>query len=420
MRTTSLCLLFACACATTPAESRTPDLPPSPDAPRFDVAYEGVVELEAHLANPGDTVPLALRWAQHCEGEVCLVERTTGEGSDASTIKIWSTAEAVWIEGATHRMRPFGAAHHRRLLALVRADTPKLDIEYAHPRLGRAHDVATYPDGSPDVVSLDVHDADVAWRGTLQLREVDTSLALSPPLPPPATVSPSPDVRNLGDGLWDVRVPEYDARSFVVEFESFVVAFEAPWSSRAGEQVVDLIRETFPDKAIRYVLYSHHHPHYTGGLRAFMAAGATVVAPAVHRSFVRSIGELDFSLEPDALFERGPTETAVIAFEGSFTIAEAGVSLEAIDIGERSNHTSAYTMAWLPQTKTLIQGDLGWFTAPDGEIRVGGRSKGLLQAIDEHGLSVERMVQSWPVNSQEPVLDMGAFRAAVERAWRPG
>ena len=417
MRATSLCLALTCACASTPAESPSAQSPAPATTRRFDVAFEGVVDLEAHLANPGDTVPVALRWVQHCSEAVCLVERTTGEAEHASTVRIWSTPEAVWAEGEAHRMDRFAAAHHRRLLELFTppGDVALVEVEYAHPRLGRTLDVARYHDSNPVTVDVEVHDADIAWRGALTARELDGTPQLDPPASPPESVWPAPDIRDLGDGLWDVRIPEFDARSFVVEFESFVVAIEAPWSSDAGAQVVDLVQKTLA-KPIRYVLYSHHHPHYTGGLRAFMAAGATVVAPSVHQSFVRSIAELDFSLEPDALAEAGPTDVAIIPFEGSFTIAEAGASLEAIDIGERSNHTSAYTMVWLPQSKTLIQGDLGWFTAPDGEIRVGGRSKGLLQAIDEHALPVERMVQSWPVRGQAPTLGMDAFRSAVESA----
>lgn len=417
MRATSLWLVFACACATPVVESPTrPEEQPS--VLRLDVGYEGVVDLEAHLANPGDTVPVALRWLQRCVDDVCLVERTTGEGEHASTVRIWSTAEAVWAEGAEHRMNRFGAAHHRRLLQLFapQSDAPSTELEYSHPRLGRSADVATYHEASPRTIDVDVHDADVAWRGTLSALEVASTASLEPPMPPPAAVVPAPDMRKLDDRLWDVRVPEHDARSFVVEFESFVVAIEAPWSSQAGEQVVELVRATLPNKPIRYVLYSHHHPHYTGGLRAFMAAGATAVVPAAHQSFVRSIAGLDFSLRPDALAKAGPSDLAVIPFEGTFTIAEAGVSLDAIDIGEQSNHTSAYTMVWLPESKTLIQGDLGWFTAADGRIRVGGRSKGLLQAIDDRELPVQHMVQSWPVTTQEPTLDMGAFRAAVEGA----
>lgn len=417
MRATSLWLVFVCACASTAAESPTPPTPQqTQSAQRLDVGYEGVVDLEAHLANPGDTVPLALRWVQRCADDVCLVERTTGEGENANTVRIWSSAEAVWTEGAEHRMNPFGAAHHRRLLQLFspQSDVPSTELEYSHPRLGRSVDVATYKD--PATVDVDVHDADIAWRGTLSALEVANTPSLEAPDPPPAAEVPEPDIRKLGERLWDVRVPEHDARSFVVEFDSFVVAIEAPWSSQAGEHVVELVQKALPDKPIRYVLYSHHHPHYTGGLRAFMAAGATAVVPAAHQSFVRSIAGLDFSLRPDALAKAGPSDVALIPFEGSFTIAEGGVSLDAIDIGEQSNHTSAYTMVWLPESKTLIQGDLGWFTAPSGEIHVGGRSKGLLQAIDDRELPVEWMVQSWPVTTQEPMLGMGAFRAAVEAA----
>lgn len=410
----ALGFLAACAASTTTESPDAPDVPASESIVR--TAYRGVVDLEAHLANPGDTVPLPLGWAQTCDASgACLAEQAAGEGAEVQ--RIWSTPEATWVEGEPHRLSPEEALHHRRLLALFADPQGQSEtvVEFTHPRLGTTIDRAVHdaqtPEGVAAVVSIDFHDGSVAWRGSLTLEGTTEVDVLTVPEAPPEKAGLEPSISKIGDGLWDVRLPTLDARSFVVEFESFVVTVEAPWSSAAGEQAVDLIRGKFPEKPIRYALYSHHHPHASGGLRAFMAAGATVVAPTAHSEYLAEVTGRDFSLAPDRLFKMTGKPSS-IAFDDTFTIAEAGQSLQVIDIGEQSRHTTHYMMFWLPESKLLIQGDLGWFVAPDGEVRVGGRSAGLLEAIDTRGLPVETLLQGWPVNSQEPSLPIDKFRAA--------
>ncbi len=424
MRGVSLIALsLLAACSAPSADAPAAEAPAAEASPVRRVEYRGTIDLEAHLARPGDTIPLELTWAQTCSAEACLVERTTGSGDGANTVRIWSTSDAAWVEGSGVRMLADDASNHRRVTELVSpADgAPKTEIPIAHPRLGNVTDTAIYgtlgPDGVPESVTLDVHDSDIAWRGTLELGSVGPAGGLEVPPAPAAAEAVPASITKLADGLWDARVPAKDARSFVVEFDSFLVVIEAPWSSAVGEEIVDLIDGALSKKPIRYVLYSHHHPHYTGGLRAFMASGASVLAPSVHRDFVESIAALDFSRSPDRYAKHGEA-ASVIAFDETFTIAEAGRSIQVIDIGEQSNHTAAYMVVWLPDSKTLIQGDIGWFTDPSGELLVGARSAGLLRAVDERGLDVQTLVQSWPVNGQAPTLEMSRFRAAVSTAGR--
>lgn len=406
MRSAALPLaLMALGCATPHVDPASPTADQPPQATTR-LEYEGTILLEGHFANPGDTMELPLRWVQTCNAEgTCLSEETAGERGEPQ--RVWSTPEATWAEGAEHRLPEEKAAHHRRLLTLLAGEDA--EVRFTHPRLGMTTDRVTYAEGEARV---EFHDASVVWSGTLRSSEAQTVEALDVPPPPPAQPNATPSMVKAGEGIWDVRLPLLDARCFVIEFETFVVTIEAPWSSAAGEQAVDLIAEQFPNKPIRYALYSHHHPHASGGLRALMAAGATVVAPRGHADYVKAVLERDFSQEPDRLHS-AQEPPSVIDFEDAFTIAENGKSVQVIDIGTQSQHTTHYMMFWLPQSKALLQGDLGWFTTPEGEVRVGRRSAGLLEAIDERGLPVETLWQGWPVNTQDPSLPMSTFRAAL-------
>ncbi len=418
-RAASWMLLWGVAC--TPSTVSTPQLstPSEPTSSEsfVSVMYAGEVELEAHLANPGDTVPVQLQWAQTCdERGTCLVEQTTGKGDDASTVRIWSVGDAVWVEGAESRSPAHEAVAHRRLLELF-GHQEDVEIRYVHPRLGVTFDRADFgtpgPSGQPKTVRIEHYGAELAWRGNLELGSVESlPSALQPSDAPPKAESAEPSIQALGDGLWDVKIPEHDARSFVVELDTFVVVIEAPWSREDGQRVVDLVTDTLPDKPIRYVAYSHHHPHYTGGLPAFIAAGATLVVPEPHADFVRSVARFDFETDAPPPSADG---LALETFVGRFAIQDGERKIEIFDIGEQSRHTAAYMVFWLPETRTLIEGDLGWFVDGQGGLMTGERSAGLLQAIDDRGLDVQTLLQTWPVVSQEPSLSMEAFRTAVKK-----
>ena len=73
----------------------------------------------------------------------------------------------------------------------------------------------------------------------------------------------------------------------LIEMRDHVIAVEGPLYEARTAPVVNSIRERYPAKPIRYVIPTHHHLDHSGGIRAFMAAGATVVTPFSARSFYR-------------------------------------------------------------------------------------------------------------------------------------
>jgi glyoxylase-like metal-dependent hydrolase (beta-lactamase superfamily II) len=208
---------------------------------------------------------------------------------------------------------------------------------------------------------------------------------------------------------------EQQGRTYVVEFADHLVAIDAPLSSALGERILATIREHFPTKPIRYVLFGHFHPHYTGGLRAFMTAGARVVAPAGCARFAAEIAKRSFILEPDA-WARAGREAEIDTFEGSRVFEDSTRRLEAIDIGKSSRHTEEYVVFLLTRTHTLVQDDIGWYAAKDGKATFGAGSRGLYDALAARKLEVATMWQSWPVDHPRPSISWSDFERGVKSA----
>jgi len=56
------------------------------------------------------------------------------------------------------------------------------------------------------------------------------------------------------------------------------------------------IKETVPNKPIRYLVLTHHHSDQAGGFREYVAERATIVTTAGNKSFLKKAAALESSL----------------------------------------------------------------------------------------------------------------------------
>ena len=98
-------------------------------------------------------------------------------------------------------------------------------------------------------------------------------------------------VEQLADGVFVIQnVAGQNQNTLAVEFKDYIVAVEAPGSSAGADKVIERIKTAIPGKPIRYVAMTHHHGDHIGGLRSFIAEGATVVTTPGNRASGRGDG----------------------------------------------------------------------------------------------------------------------------------
>jgi hypothetical protein len=336
----------------------------------------------------------------------------------------------TWSDAGSARRFTLDPSTHR-LASITRA--------FAHPRLGDARDEITYASWSehdgvalPDVLSLRELDGENVLRASptqidVHLTHVDLGVDVGHELDDPTTTGaaesgaessllPEPiDVEVLDPGVVSFASKSLDARTIIVEFGDHLVAIDAPLSSVVGEHILAAVHARFPTKPVRYVLFGHYHPHYTGGLRAFMADGAKVVAPEGCAKFAAEIADRPFTLEPDA-WTRKAQKPQIETFHGVHVLEDATRRLEVFDIGAKSQHTDEYLVFYLPKTRTLLQDDIGWSAGKDGKLFFGARSRGLAEALAERKLDVATLWQSWPVQSSRPSITYEELQKGVQAA----
>jgi glyoxylase-like metal-dependent hydrolase (beta-lactamase superfamily II) len=214
---------------------------------------------------------------------------------------------------------------------------------------------------------------------------------------PPGFVEPAPAqaaapevMRKVGDGVYLIERVGQAYRVMFVEFEDYVTVLETPTDANVSRAVMKLVRQTAPGKPIRYVSFSHFHFDHTGGLREYIAEGATVVVPPGNRGFVERVAGSKFTLKPDTL-SANPRPPVIETFEKKRVFTDGKRTVELYSIGPTS-HADDMVVFYFPKEKILFQGDM--FSPLD----VGGIppiieiNRELVRKVDELNLQVETLV----------------------------
>lgn len=431
------------------------------------VTYEGRLDLEAHFSRPGETRPFHSRQRFVTDGRSAVrldwwtrAWDDTAAGDPETYLlaggKVWhrDAPDAGWEQlsgerAELGRFQLFMGAPDFPALAALEAPGPDSSRRRAvsitigigggasvsettephpHPRLGdvtdRVRRIYRHDTGfaTPDSLDSTVYERDQNWNlhaARVEAREnvpLDTLLTAPtvftvPPVDPelPTTL---PEFTEVTSGVWLASMEDLDTRSLVVEFTDYLAVVEFAIGSPNGERLVDGIKARWPNKPIKWALFSHHHPHYVGGVRALVAEGATVVTTPGNEALVRKMCAAPFTLRPDRL-ARAPRPLTIQTFTGRFELKDASNQLVAIDIGARSTHAEEFVIFWLPKGYTLFETEQGWF-GRDGVQRAGRRAANLLKILADENLPAQRIVQSWPMRGTAPQMLRTAFEKLVD------
>jgi glyoxylase-like metal-dependent hydrolase (beta-lactamase superfamily II) len=168
--------------------------------------------------------------------------------------------------------------------------------------------------------------------------------------------------QKLADGVWFIGGGSHN--SLAVEFKDFVTVIEGPLNDARSNAVIAETHKLIPNKPIRYLVNTHHHWDHSGGIRAFVAEGATVITDERNKEYYQNVvlAPQPRTLEPDRLSrfpfaKTGPGTLALQTFADRYSIGDGTRTIELYHV-DGLDHANDVLIAYLPQSKILVNADL--------------------------------------------------------------
>jgi glyoxylase-like metal-dependent hydrolase (beta-lactamase superfamily II) len=87
--------------------------------------------------------------------------------------------------------------------------------------------------------------------------------------------------------------------SMIVEMSDHLIAFDAPVTDWQSNWTIAAAKQKYPNKPIRYIVLTHHHMDHNGGVRGYVAEGATLVVGKGAAEHYRKVLAAPYTRNPD-------------------------------------------------------------------------------------------------------------------------
>jgi len=198
------------------------------------------------------------------------------------------------------------------------------------------------------------------------------------------------DLVEVAKGVYQVKGSTH--HSLAVEMKDHVVLIEAPLFEERSIAVIKAIETKIPNKPIKYVVMTHFHIDHSGGIRAYAAKGATIVAQEENLPFLKTVLSRPKTIRPDSLAKAGKVTPHLEGAKGIKPLSDGERTIELREI--LNPHSAGMLVAYLPNEKLLFVSDLFTPGTPVDPGNTNGinNAAALYAALTDAKLSVDRIV----------------------------
>jgi glyoxylase-like metal-dependent hydrolase (beta-lactamase superfamily II) len=229
--------------------------------------------------------------------------------------------------------------------------------------------------------TLDLMVADVKANPGLEVSVPD---AVKTATPPAIKVTSE----KLGDGIWFIAGGSHN--SMVVEFPDYITVIEAPLGEARSLAVIAEAKKLVPGKPIKYLINTHAHFDHSGGVRTYVAEGATIITESINVPYYQRVWATPRTLAPDNMSKAGKKPTFV-AVKDKYVLSEGSRTIE-IYHEDGSMHNAGMLLVYFPKEKILEEADDFTPDLPDVPAPSGARPPvflaNLLKQVDTLKLDV--------------------------------
>jgi glyoxylase-like metal-dependent hydrolase (beta-lactamase superfamily II) len=171
----------------------------------------------------------------------------------------------------------------------------------------------------------------------------------SAPAPAPVAVT----VEKLANGVYYFKGGTH--HSVVIDQKDHIVVVEGPQNEERSLAVIAKVKETIPNKPIRYLINTHVHFDHSGGLRTYVDEGATIVTHEMNKPYYETAWAAPRTLNPDKMAQSKKTATFE-TFADKKVLTDGSRTIEIHQIAG-GGHNDAFAMVYLPAERILVEGD---------------------------------------------------------------
>src|SRR5688572_11452442 len=163
------------------------------------------------------------------------------------------------------------------------------------------------------------------------------------------------EIVDVAPGVYHLRGGSH--HSMAIEMKDHLIVVEAPLFDERSVAVIAALEKRYPGKPIKHLVLTHFHFDHSGGVRAYVAKGATVVVHEAIVPFTKEMISRPHTSRPDSLSKLATAPAAGIQAVGdlsTLTDGERVVELRAVP----NDHSAGMIIAYLPSEEIVFVSDL--------------------------------------------------------------
>jgi glyoxylase-like metal-dependent hydrolase (beta-lactamase superfamily II) len=175
--------------------------------------------------------------------------------------------------------------------------------------------------------------------------------------------------------------------SLVIEMNDHLIVAGTPLFDERSIGVIEALNVRFPQKPVRYAVVSHFHADHSGGVRAYAALGATIVAHQSIAPFLEVVLSRPQTIRPDALSGQDGRPT-IQRVNGSDEVSDGSRTVRFLHV--ENEHADGMLMVYVPDVDVVFVSDL--YSPPNPVDATDPNARAFFDAVISSGLEVETVV----------------------------
>jgi glyoxylase-like metal-dependent hydrolase (beta-lactamase superfamily II) len=205
-------------------------------------------------------------------------------------------------------------------------------------------------------------------RRLYMARYVDSDMPFLPPGGSLKLVELAPNIQHVQGG---------GANNLIVAMKDHLVMFDSPYGEQNSRMAIDLAKAKYPGKPIKYLIQTHHHMDHSGGMRTFVAEGATILVAAPTKAYFEKAMRNPRTVANDEQ-QKARKPVRITEVKDQMTLKDAdGNEIRIYNI--KNPHAEGYLMGHVVKGNVVFITDLisprGAIARTEGTVAVGDALK---------------------------------------------